>query len=250
MLKRVLFLIGNEQESDPISEIAKAFKSKFDVLIDAVYVKDMIKYEVFPSTIEGIGVNIGANYAFQEFRELEDVAFKKMKEKIKSIFNEVYDVEGETVEATLEFLKPYDILIILKNEKPGPYLRELLRTHYKPMIIVSEREEYKFDKVILLDDGGYKANRSLFEFFNIFGEQQLDVLRVNVYDDDLVGERFKGNYNLISKEGDPLKIIIEESQKYDFIIMGDLKYAVMLEKITGKLGIKLLEAIKKPIFIG
>ena len=61
MLKRVLFLIGNEQESDPISEIAKAFKSKFDVLIDAVYVKDMIKYEVFPSTIEGIGVNIGAN---------------------------------------------------------------------------------------------------------------------------------------------------------------------------------------------
>ena len=250
MLKRVLFLIGNEQESDPISEIAKAVKSKFDVLIDAVYVKDMIKYEVFPSTIEGIGVNIGANYAFQEFRELEDVAFKKMKEKIKSIFNEVYDVEGETVEATLEFLKPYDILIILKNEKPGPYLRELLRTHYKPMIIVSESEEYKFDKVILLDDGGYKANRSLFEFFNIFGEQQLDVLRVNVYDDDFVGERFKGNYNLISKEGDPLKIIIEESQKYDFIIMGDLKYAVMLEKITGKLGIKLLEAIKKPIFIG
>ena len=40
----------------------------------------------------------------------------KMKEKIKSTFNEVYDVEGETVEATLEFLKPYDILIILKNE--------------------------------------------------------------------------------------------------------------------------------------
>lgn len=39
--------------------------------MDALYVKDMIKYEVFPSTVEGIGLNIGANYAFQEFRELK-----------------------------------------------------------------------------------------------------------------------------------------------------------------------------------
>ncbi|MFZ1419829.1 MAG: GntR family transcriptional regulator, partial [Leptotrichiaceae bacterium] len=104
--------------------------------------------------------------------------------------------------------------------------------------------------VLLLDDGGYKANRSLFEFFNIFGEQKVDVLRVNIEDEDLLRERFKENYNLINKSGDPLKVIVEEVKKYDFIIMGDLKYAVMLEKITGKLGIKLLEAIKKPIFIG
>ena len=41
---------------------------------------------------------------------------------------------------------------------------------------------YNFDKVILLDDGGYMANRSLFEFFIIFGEQKVDVLRVNVDD--------------------------------------------------------------------
>ena len=71
-----------------------------------------------------------------------------------------------------------------------------------------------------------------------------------VDDKDLTGERFKENYNLISKEGDPLKVVIEEVENYDFIIMGDLKYAAMLEKITGKLGIRLLEAIKKPIFIG
>lgn len=73
------------------------------------------------------------------------------------------------------------------------------------MIVFSEKEEYKFDKVLLLDDGGYKANRSLFEFFNIFGEQKVDVLRVNVDDKDLTGERFKENYNLISKEGRPIE---------------------------------------------
>ena len=94
------------------------------------------------------------------------------------------------------------------------------------------------------------AKPFLVEFFNVFGEQKVDVLRVNIEDEDLLRERFKENYNLINKSGDPLKVIVEEVKKYDFIIMGDLKYAVMLEKITGKLGIKLLEAIKKPIFIG
>lgn len=42
-----------------------------------------------------------------------------MKDKVKQIFNEVYDIEGETVEATLEFLKPYDVLIILKMKNQG-----------------------------------------------------------------------------------------------------------------------------------
>ena len=57
MLKRVLFLIGNEQEAGPINDIAKSFKNKFNVSMDALYVKDMIKYEVFPSTIERIRRN-------------------------------------------------------------------------------------------------------------------------------------------------------------------------------------------------
>lgn len=62
-------------------------------------------------------------------------------------------------------------------------------------------------------------------------------------------ERFGENYNLIQRSGDPLKIIMEVAKNYDFILMGDLRYTVMVEKITGKLGIKLLEGLDKPIFI-
>lgn len=33
------------------------------------------------------------------------------------------------------------------------------------------------------------------------------------------------------------------------ILMGDLRYTVMVERITGKLGVRILENMKKPIFI-
>ena len=134
----------------------------------------------------------------------------------------VVNEEGETVEVCLDKMKAYDLLIILKGENIGPYLKELLRVHYKPMIIVSESESYSFEKALALDDGGYKANRTLFNYFNIFGETKVDVLRVNVDEKDELKERFKENYNLIDKEGDPLKIILSEVENHDIVLMGTL----------------------------
>ncbi len=250
MLKRVLLLINNEQETKNIIKFSQAFKEKYNVVLDAIYVKDMIKYEIFPSTIEGIGVNLGVNYALEEIRHAESKNFQKYKEQLELYFDDIYEVEGETVETVLDHLKIYDLLVVTKLDKIMPYLRELLRTHYKPIMIISDQEEYKFDNVILLDDGGYKANKSLFSYFTIFGERKINVLRVNIEEEDLLKERFKDNYILIDKIGDPLKVILEESEKHDMIVMGDLKYAVMIEKIAGKVGIKILETVKKPIFIG
>ena len=89
-------------------------------------------------------------------------------------------------------------------------------------------------------------------FFYMFDEQKVNVLRVNVEADESnekLSERFGNNYNLILKEGDTFKTIMEESKKYDFVLMGDLRYTVMVERITGKLGIKLLENLDVPIFI-
>lgn len=105
------------------------------------------------------------------------------------------------------------------------------------------------ERLLLLDDGAYNANKTLFTFYYMFDEQKMNVLRVNADSDDRLSERFKENYNLISKEGDPFKVIMKESENYDFILMGDLRYTVMVERITGKLGIKLLENLDKPIFI-
>ena len=139
---------------------------------------------------------------------------------------------------------------MVKNDKVSSNLKELLRSSYKPLIILPLNiDEAKMDKLVLLDDGAYNANKTLFTYFNIFGEQKIDVLKVNVDEEDFLKERFGNNYNVIKKEGVPFKIIMEESKNYDVVLMGDLRYTVMVERITRKLGVKLLENLEKVIFI-
>jgi hypothetical protein len=249
LLKKALFLVSSENEIETLIEFGKKFKEKYNVEIDALYVKDILKYEIFPVTIEGIGVNIGANYAFKEYRELEEKSFKTVKDKMNSEFSRVYAKDGETIETALNELKKYDMIVAVKNEKISPYLKELLRSNFKPLIILPNIKEFNFNKLLLLDDGAYNANKTLYTFFYMFGEQKVDVLKVNVDTEDELKERFGDNYNIILKEGDPFKIIMEESENYDFVLMGDLRFTIMVEKITRKLGVRLLENLKKPIFI-
>ena len=249
LLKKALFLITSENEIEPLVNFATEFKKKYKVEIDAMYVKDILKYEIFPATIEGVGINLGSSYAFREYKELEDKKYSAIEEKIKNSFSKVFSRDGETVETTLEELKRYDLLAVVKNEKVSQNLKELLRSNFKPMIILPNKKEFNLEKLLLLDDGAYNANKTLFTFFYIFDEQKIDVLRVNIDSNDDLQERFGKNYNIVRKEGDPLKVIMEESKIYDFILMGDLRYTVMVERITGKLGIRLLEGLDKPIFI-
>ena len=249
LLKKALFLITSENEIEPLVNFATEFKKKYKVEIDAIYVKDILKYEIFPATIEGVGINLGSSYAFREYKELEDKKYNAIEEKIKNSFSKVFSRDGETVEITLEELKRYDLLAVVKNEKVSQNLKELLRSNFKPMIILPNKKEFNLEKLLLLDDGAYNANKTLFTFFYIFDEQKIDVLRVNIDSNDDLQERFGKNYNIVRKEGDPLKVIMEESKNYDFILMGDLRYTVMVERITGKLGIRLLEGLDKPIFI-
>lgn len=252
LLKRALFLVSAENEVEPLVEFAKVFKKRYNVKVDAVYVKDILKYDVFPVTVEGIGINLGTNFAYKEFRNIENKTFEKIKGRLEEEFSKVYTKEGESAEVALEELKKYDLMVTVKNEKISPYMKELLRSIYKPLIVLPNRKDFKIENLLLLDDGAYNANKTLFTFFYMFDEQKVDVLRVNVEADESnekLSERFGDNYNLILKEGDTFKTIMEESKNYDFVLMGDLRYTVMVERITGKLGIRLLENLDVPIFI-
>ena len=252
LLKRALFLVSAENEVEPLVEFAKVFKKRYNVKVDAIYVKDILKYDVFPITVEGIGINLGTNFAYKEFRNIENKTFEKIKGRLEEEFSKVYTKEGESAEVALEELKKYDLIVTVKNEKISPYMKELLRSIYKPIIVLPNRKDFKLENLLLLDDGAYNANKTLFTFFYMFDEQKVDVLRVNVEADESnekLSERFGDNYNLILKEGDTFKTIMEESKNYDFVLMGDLRYTVMVERITGKLGIRLLENLNVPIFI-
>ena len=252
LLKRALFLVSAENEVEPLVEFAKVFKKRYNEKVDAVYVKDILKYDVFPVTVEGIGINLGTNFAYKEFRNIENKTFEKIKGRLEEEFSKVYTKEGESAEVALEELKKYDLMVTVKNEKISPYMKELLRSIYKPLIVLPNRKNFKIENLLLLDDGAYNANKTLFTFFYMFDEQKVDVLRVNVEADESnekLSERFGDNYNLILKEGDTFKTIMEESKNYDLVLMGDLRYTVMVERITGKLGIRLLENLNVPIFI-
>ena len=252
LLKRALFLVSAENEVEPLVEFAKVFKKRYNVKVDAVYVKDILKYDVFPVTVEGIGINLGTNFAYKEFRNIENKTFEKIKGRLEEEFSKVYTKEGESAEVALEELKKYDLMVTVKNEKISPYMKELLRSIYKPLIVLPNRKNFKIENLLLLDDGAYNANKTLFTFFYMFDEQKVNVLRVNVEADESnekLSERFGDNYNLVLKEGDTFKTIMEESKNYDLVLMGDLRYTVMVERITGKLGIRLLENLDVPIFI-
>ena len=252
LLKRALFLVSAENEVEPLVEFAKVFKKRYNVKVDAIYVKDILKYDVFPVTVEGIGINLGTNFAYKEFRDIENKTFENIKKPLEKEFSRVYTKEGESAEIALEELKKYDLIVTVKNEKISPYMKELLRSIYKPVIVLPNRKDFKLDNLLLLDDGAYNANKTLFTFFYMFDEQKVDVLRVNVEEDESnqkLSERFRDNYKLILREGDTFKTIMAESKNYDLVLMGDLRYTVMVERITGKLGIRLLENLDVPIFL-
>ena len=110
MLRKALFIVSNENELKAIKEFSRVFTEKYkDFVLDALYVKDILKYEIFPSTIEGIGIDIGSTYIIEEWKELEENNFKTMKSQLKDSFANIFVEEGETVEVCLEKLKAYDI---------------------------------------------------------------------------------------------------------------------------------------------
>ena len=151
LLKRALFLVSAENEVEPLVEFAKVFKKRYNVKVDAVYVKDILKYDVFPITVEGIGINLGTNFAYKEFRDIENKTFEKIKEPLEKEFSRVYTKEGESAEIALEELKKYDLIVTVKNEKISPYMKELLRSIYKPVIVLPNRKDFKLDNLLLLD---------------------------------------------------------------------------------------------------
>lgn len=81
----------------------------------------------------------------------------------------------------LEELKAYDLLVIIKKGEIDNTIVSILKDHYKPLVILtSGYGNYSFENIVMLNDGGYKVNKSLYSFFNIFGIRNIDVLEVNV----------------------------------------------------------------------
>lgn len=246
--KRILFCISEEKEIKSAVAFSKTIKKYFnEVETCALYVKDIKKYEIFQGNINSLAISIN------EYRELEDEVYKEIKEKLNGNFDKVYGLRGDNQEVITEEMKSYDLLVVVRDKEVlTSLLTNLIRTFYKPiMILYEETTEYELNKILMLNDGGYMVNKSVFSYFNIFGEKNIDVLRVNVEDRDRLTERFGEICNIIDENGDDtISIINSYVPNYDMILMGGLNYPVFLERLTGHIGLKVIETSKKPIFIG
>lgn len=253
--KRFLFLLTDEIEVKEFIKFSKLLDKKYgkDIEKDVVYIKDITKLDVFPLTIQGLGINSNTSLIIEENLKLENEKYEVYKEKLEKYFRKIYTLEGEIVDIALEELKAYDLLVVCKSkgEKISENLNSLLKYHYKPMIILSETDkEYSFENILMLNDGGYTVNASVYAYFNTFGISDIDVLRVNVEDDNRLTERFGSKCNIIDKEGDVVSIILSMVPDYDLLLMGDLRHSLLFERLTGQVGVKILEKTKTPIFMG
>ena len=70
--KKLLFLLTDEHEINIASKFSKALKNKFEYIdTHAVYVKDIMKYELFPTSIDGITIHNSTAILVNEYKNLE-----------------------------------------------------------------------------------------------------------------------------------------------------------------------------------
>lgn len=257
MLNRVLVYFSAEEEVEYLINFVDVLKEKYEnIEIAGIYVKDVSKYDVIPPMVEGLVIDSTNNYILSEWNELE----KKREEKIRKIFlskvkGEFYSKEENASDVLLEEMKLYDILIFAKEIYLKNEIKNIFKLHHKPIIAVPKLGHYNFEKVLVADDNGLNINKSFFEFIKLFDDiKEFTALSINC--DNEAKKDLNVYLNKIGKKieykeeiGNEVEILKDYAYESDILIIGNLRYSFILEKLTGKVGVKIIEKINKPIFL-
>ena len=258
MLNRILLLFGNEIDKNNLLKTGKHLQKKYGTEVYGLYIRDIRKYEVLPPTVEGLVVDNSANFLIREWEKSENLQVEELKKEFKEYFPVEHLIveEGITQEIVQEKLLGFDLVIIEKGKNITANQKELLRHHFKPVLVISENNSLKVEKVMIANDKSERVNKSIFSFLNMFGKLN-DFTSVAINLEDETDSEFSKYMEIAGKtlnnlelEGNPLELISEKSKEFDILIMGDLKHPFFFEKIAGNTGLKLLEHIDIPIFIG
>ena len=255
MLRRVLILFGNELNTKQLLETGKILKERYKCDVKGLYVKDVRKHEIIPPSVEGLVIDPSSRYIVEEWDRFENEQIDKLKESLKGFSNENIIIrEGVTPDTALEELKAYDLLVVGKGARISADLKELLKYHYKPMLIVGDKP-INLDSVLLANDKSFRINKSFFRFMSIFTDiKEFRSISVGLdeEEDSSLKEYLRGSGKSISekeKVGNEFEEIEKEAESCGILIIGDLTHSYIMEKITGHVGVKLIENIKIPIFI-
>lgn len=255
LFRRILLQIVKEEEVEHLVRYAKVLKEKYPkVEITGIYIKDLEKYDIPTTSLYGEFLSIDST---DQWNKLENERAEKIRSKFFELMpgSEFLTKLGHASVIVLNELRLFDMLVLAKPERLTHEIKEVLRTHHKPIIMVPPADNYGFDKILVADDQRLEVNKALFNFMDLFVNiKEFKAITVNPDEDETldlntyltkVGKKIEHEY----KTGQVNEIVMKYSDDYDLVILGDLKYSFMIERIAGKVGIKLLEALKKPIFI-
>lgn len=256
MLKRILITFENLGDAEQLLNYSDVLTKNYACEVVGIYIKDIRKYEVVPPMAEGMIIDSTNGFAMREWEAIEE----KRAQEIKNMFMEKNPAgsfiieEGIGLEGIVEKMKAFDLLLAARGEYINANLKNILKFHVKPIIIVPKLEKFSLDKVLLLDDGGIRANGALYNFLNIFEDiKKIDSLTFGkevAEDDELLKKYYQLKELRVEKYfEDNLDKFKEYEKTHGLFIMGNLRYNFLLEKLTGKFGVKILENCNIPIFI-
>lgn len=258
MLNRILILFGNEVDKNNLLKTGLHLKEKYGTEVYGLYIRDVRKYEVLPPTVDGLVVDNSANLLIKEWEKSENIQVEELQKIFKNYFpvKNLLIEEGITQEILQEKMLGFDLVITEKSKTITSNQKELFRHHYKPILLIPENNNLKVEKVMIANDKSERVNKSIFNFLNMFEKlNDFTSVAINLSDEsddefskymEIAGKKL----NILEFDGKPIDIISEKSKGFDILIMGDLKHSFLLERIAGNTGLKLLENIDIPIYVG
>ena len=264
MERNVLLVLGNGYNRENLIDSAVYLRDNFGFSIRPLHVRDVRKKEFLPNAVDGIMLEPMIAGINEEWNRYEEHEIANIKEQLaeRGVDAELEVKFGITPEIVIEELKKSDILLIEKEDKFSEDLIAILKRFFKPIIVVRDKV-LKLDKVAISNDDGTKVNKSFKRFINIFTHvdeiTSLELIdpQQHDHDDDEVHENYLNEFikgkgiKLVSKQimkadsDEFLKICKEE----DILIMGNLSNSYMFEKITKKIGVKIMEDVETTLFI-
>lgn len=254
-MRKALILFGNEIERDSLIETAIYLKRKLGFALETLYVRDVEKERPL-STPDGMVMAGRMPLMLKDWNDVERVEIEAIESQfVKSGLKEklIFDM-GTILEVATRHMKKCDMLVVGKNEVMSDSTLSLIKYNYKTILLVGNTPFNSLDNIIFGNDNGVKIDKSIFSFIHLFNEViNFNSITINKDDKDFgndIIEYLEQNNKKVTKIVCSNDDYMENINKSNLFIMGNLSRSYFIERIVGKNGIKLLENTKAPIFIG
>ncbi len=256
MLNRVLIQLTNPDEAEFLSKFTRVLNEKYPRMeVTGLYVKNLDEYMRYNSALF-------SDAYYQDFMSTWKQIEEKKEGEVRDAFERFFpdtaflSYNGYSDVVAMNELRMFDMLILAKQSYITREVKALLSSLYKPIMIIPERDTYKLDNILFADDERPESNRAFFSFMTLFDRiASFKALGVNIEKETFrdLNDYLKKTGKSISyhfREGHADELILEYARDFDCLIMGDLKHSFLVERLGGKVGLKILERTEIPLFIG